>query len=137
MEPMKRKRARELAFINIFQYSFQDDMSEILEQFFEKYADCGDQEAYIRDVCELVVTHKSEIDALIEKYLVGWKIDRVSAAVLAVMRLAICEMLYREDIPIVISITEAVWLAERYEDEKAIPFINGVLGSLQKDLEGK
>ena len=73
------------------------------------------------------------IDAVIEKYAKGWKLSRISKVALAVLRMAICEMLYFEDIPVGVSINEAVELCKKYAAKEDASFVNGLLGSVSKE----
>ncbi len=72
---------------------------------------------------------QSMIDIYIEKYAKEWTVDRMSKVDLAILRLAMFEILYREDIPYSVSINEAVELAKKYSSEKSSSFINGILGN--------
>lgn len=75
------------------------------------------------------------IDGYINKASEGWKTTRLSKLSLCILRLAVYEMLYVEDIPAVISINEAVELSKKYDDPKAKAFINGVLNKVKNTLE--
>ena len=72
---------------------------------------------------------------MIEKYSTKWKLDRIVKVSLAILRMSISEMLYLEDIPVSVSINEAVELAKKYATEDDASFVNGVLGAVAKDLE--
>ena len=72
----------------------------------------------------------AEIDAAITPHLTRWTLDRISKPALALLRLAVYEILYNEDIPAGVAANEAVELAKKYCDEKDIAFINGVLGAV-------
>ena len=132
---MNRRKARENAFILMFEYKFQpDNIKWLLEDFFiEK--DAGDQKQYIRDAVEGAVENVKEIDALIAEYAKGWSIDRISAVCMAVMRLAIYEMKYMDSIPVNVSVNEAIALAKTYDGEESAPFINGILGNIKEVLK--
>lgn len=131
---MNRRKAREYAFILLFQYKFQpNDMPEILEDFFSQY-DAGQQSEYIRSAVEGTVENMQEIDGKIGEFSKGWGLDRLSAVTIAVMRLCVYEMYYFEDIPVNVSINEAVGLAREYEGEEAAPFVNGVLDTIKKSM---
>ncbi len=86
------------------------------------------QMAYIREIIEKTDKNLDEIDAVIERYSKDWKKERLSKTTLAILRCAICELLYT-DIPDSVSADEAVEQAKRYDSPKAAAFINGVLGS--------
>ena len=79
--------------------------------------------------------HISEIDEIIISHLDNWKPDRIAKTDLAILRNAVAEMLYSEDIPRNVSINEAVELAKKYGDEKAYAFVNSVLSKIDKSLK--
>ncbi len=139
---MSRKTAREDAFKLIFSSSLnKEECGDILDTFFDEVkgsdgeafakADKGDAE-YIRSVVEGVNEHREEIEGKISENLKGWKLERLSRVSVAVLKLAVYEMLYAEDVPASVAINEAVKLAQKFEDEKAGSFVNGVLGSIEK-----
>ena len=97
------------------------------DQIFQDYPD-EDQMSYIREIAEKSFAHREEIDAVIERYAKEWKIERISKTTLAILRCAICEILYT-DIPDSVSADEAVEQGKRYESPRAAAFINGILGS--------
>lgn len=129
---MNRRKAREYAFILLFEYKFQpDDIFNLMEAFFAEY-NAGDQEDYIRSVVEGVIGNIDEIDSLINEYSKGWSVDRISNVCLAVMRLAIYELKYVDSIPTNVSVNEAVNIAKTYDGDSAAPFINGILGNIKE-----
>lgn len=127
---MNRTKAREYAFILIFEYRFQPDaIDAILNDFIAEY-EPGEQKAYIEDVVTGVVRNRAEIDSKIEEVSKGWSTDRISCVSLAVLRLAVYEILNCADIPNAVSVNEAVALAKKYDGDEAAPFVNGILGSV-------
>lgn len=128
-EHMSRKAAREVAMRLLYQkdisstYSM-DALSMMMDEF---KIDKVDAE-YIDDVIYGADSNKSKIDEYIKRHVKGWRFDRISKIDLAILRLAIYEMIYMDDIPYKVSINEAVELAKLYGDEKSSSFINGVLG---------
>lgn len=84
---------------------------------------------YILNLSSLVIEKREEIDAYIERYAKGWRPERISKTALAVLRCAICEILYLEDVPASAAINEAVELSKNYDEPDTVAFINGVLGS--------
>lgn len=72
--------------------------------------------------------YRIQIDKYIEKYAHGWKVERISKTAIAVLRCAICEVMYMDDIPNSAAINEAVELAKGYDEPETVAFINGVLG---------
>jgi N utilization substance protein B len=78
--------------------------------------------------------HQATIDVLLQKYLQNWDLHRVAAVDRNVMRLAIYEMLHRDDIPPVVSINEAVDIAKKFSTQDSGKFVNGVLDKIRADL---
>ena len=75
----------------------------------------------------------AEIDARIDEFSHKWSRNRISRVALAVLRLAVYEMLYEEDIPVSVAINEAVELAKKYGGDEDSSFVNGVLGGISRD----
>ncbi len=132
---MERKKAREYAFVVLFQYKFQpDEVGDILADFFLQH-DVKKQGEYIGNIVSGVVKKVDEIDAKITEFSRGWTIDRIGAVSLAALRLGTYEILYRNDVPAAVAVNEAVNLTCEYAGEEAVSFVNGVLGSIQKQYE--
>ncbi len=126
---MNRRDARELAFVLLFELDFQkEDPLTFYEQ--ELALQALENDAYVEDAVSGVTAEKEKIDALIEKYGNGWKVKRIPRVSVAILRLAIYELKYREDIPYSVSINEAVELCKKYSDEKAPSFVNGILNAV-------
>ena len=104
-----------------------------MRDFFEKFPDAEEQREYIEDVVLKTAGSTEILDRKIEEFSKGWKADRISSVSLAVMRLAVYELLYRSDIPPVVAVSEAVSLAKKYEGEEAAPFVNGILDAILKE----
>ena len=84
---------------------------------------------------DAIKEHLPEIDELISANLDKWSFDRIAKTDLAIMRTAVAEMLYLENIPHAVSINEAVNLSKKYGEEKSYKFVNSVLGKIEKSLE--
>ena len=140
---MTRTTAREIAVQLGFSVVMTDDFADdTLDRFFDSehyatlagenplYSEYPDKKQmdYIRRVVQLIFDHRIEADAYIQKYARGWKVGRISRTATAIMRCAICEILYMDDIPNAAAINEAVQMAKGYENDDAVAFINGVLG---------
>lgn len=130
---MVRTELREHVFKMLFQIEFNepDEMPEHLKLYFEdlKHATDQDQE-YIRTKYEKIVPLVAEIDALINEKSTDWKTKRMNKVDLAILRLAVYEMKWDEDIPTGVAINEAVELAKRFSGPEGPAFVNGVLGRL-------
>lgn len=146
MNVMSRTQAREIALHLIFEMGFQQFEDENLNERLDEEimaSISGDialyagklneqQTAYIRSVVKGVAGRLSELDEIIGRYSRGWKVSRLSRMTSALLRLALYEMQYEEDVPVGVAINEAVQLAKVYDTEEAAAFINGVLGSFAR-----
>jgi len=130
---MKRKTARENAFILLFESVCKND--ETAEEIFTKATSERGLEVddYVKTVFFGAYENRAVIDAALEKHLVGWKKARVSYVARALLFLAGYEIMFATDIPARVSINEAVELSKKYDDDKAYAFVNGVLNALAKE----
>ena len=128
---MTRKMAREEAFILIFEKAFNDST---VEEILEIAADVRDlkPDDYIKTVFCGVFENLEEIDSVVSENAVGWKIARISKTALSVLRLAIYEIKYMEDIPEAVSVNEAVELCKKYATKEDASFVNGILSTVLK-----
>ena len=141
---MVRNTAREIAIHLSYELNFSSgEINELLEQRLspEGFAALAGesplyeelpgpkQTEYIRSLVSGVAMHQGELDGYIEKYAVGWKFSRIPMVAVAIMRVAMYEVMYRQDIPTSVAINEAVEIAKKYETEETVRFINGILGS--------
>ncbi len=131
---MTRREAREQAFILVFEKSFneQAQIDELiaLAKEFGVVEDDEFLEALVMKACE----KQEEIDERISVNAKGWKLNRISKVSLAILRLALAEILYFEDIPAGVSINEAVELAKKYATEEDASFVNGLLGTVARSV---
>lgn len=128
---MTRKQAREEAFILVFEKLFsQSEPDEILDLACEVRDLIPDD--YIKSVFLGVYSKVDEIDEIISTNAIGWKIERISKTALAVLRLAIFEIKYLDEIPVSVSINEAVELCKKYATKEDASFVNGILSTVAK-----
>lgn len=128
---MTRREAREQAFCLLFQETVSGDpVDDILRAAHEARDLVPD--SFTEGLCYGVEEHKEDIDRMIEGNLKGWNMRRVSKVALTLLRLAVYEMCYEKDIPVSVSINEAVELSKAYGGEGDPAYINGVLGSIAK-----
>lgn len=131
---MSRRTARESAFKAIYEIPFHVDEtpSDIINYCSKSEDNKLSAKAdvdYFLNVTSLCFENLLQIDKKISESLKDWTIDRISKIDLSIMRLAVCEILYIDDIPYQVSINEAVELAKKYSDDDSPAFINGVLAS--------
>lgn len=145
---MTRRELREHTFLLLFREEFhsQEEMEEQLDFYFDgiELTEDGESEAKYRMVsapqgeeAELtkkryheIISHKKEIDEQLSGSISGWKLERVGKVELAILRLAVYEMRYDEEVPEKVAINEAVELAKKFGADMAASFVNGVLAKL-------
>ena len=145
---MTRSNAREIAVHLIYACQCGEESSDsvLATRFAEDYYDglAGENEVYaempgakqkryITAVVKGVEEHRTELEATISKYSIGWNVNRISSLARAIMELAMYEALYLDDVPMNVAVHEAVLLAQKYEEPETVSFVNGVLGSFSRD----
>lgn len=148
---MSRRLARETAMKLLYQFEFNDDQKdEQMEKMFDlikegktdelvQFADNAEKieinvkdELFIRRIVEGVCLSRELINDIIRRHSVGWKLARIPLVELSILRIAIYEILYCDDIPVNVSINESIELAKKFCGDSAAPFINAVLGKIAK-----
>lgn len=132
---MKRTETRELAFKLIYSLEIQKTIEEEqVEIFFEENEiEKEEQKGYIKTIFEGIVQNKIDIEKLIESNLKEkWTMDRISKIDLAILKVAIYELIYSK-LPYKVAINEAVELAKKYGEDSSKSFVNGILASIVKD----
>lgn len=132
---MKRRELREQIFRMLFRVEFHgsEDMPEQLDMFFEdldadeEIRKTEQDERYIQEKFHNIVAKLEEIDASIDAVAEGWKTSRMSKVDLTLIRLAVYEIRFEEDIPTGVAINEAVELAKQYGSDSSPSFVNGIL----------
>ena len=134
---MTRRQAREQAFTLIFEKSFHPEITveEMISMAVEARYLQTDEFAVL--LAKTADEQQPEIDSIIENNAIGWKKDRISRVSLSLLRLALYEMLFIEEVPTNVSINEAVELAKLYASQEDAAFINGVLGAAARKLEAQ
>ena len=124
---MKRGNARELAIHLIYAREFTgDDPAQIISERLNK--------AYIDTVVSGVASRIEDLNAIIQKFSIGWDVSRISRLTRTIMQLALFEIQYVEDVPTGVAISEAVRIAKMYDGDDTGSFVNGILGSFARSL---
>lgn len=134
---MKRRRAREYALQILFQIDFKE--KEIANKDLEAFWSDKDVSEDIRKFTETLVKgtlqRLEEIDSKIEKVAENWILKRMAAVDRNILRFAAYEILYMKDIPLAVTINEAIEIAKKFSTSEAAPFINGILDKLAKEAD--
>lgn len=132
---MSRRMAREVALRTLFQLdSGHSDETAAFEFALETTPLAAGLTDFARELVTMALGHQTESDAIISTRSVDWKIDRLPRADRSILRLALGEMLANTDTPTGVIINEAVELANRYSTEESGRFINGLLGSVAREM---
>ena len=146
---MTRGSARELAIHLIYGRAFTGEEPEQVvsvrldKEYYEKLSEENDvysdrpsraQLRYIDSVVAGVANREEELNEQIQKFSIGWDISRISKLARCILQLAIYEILYVEDVPTGVAVSEAVRIAKKYDGDDAGSFINGILGSFSRSL---
>lgn len=146
---MTRGNARELAVHLIYSQSFTGDEPEQVvavrldKDYYKNLSEENDvyeerpsraQLRYIDTVVSGVSNRMEDLNAEIQKYSIGWDVSRISRLARSIMQLAIYEILYVEDVPTGVAVSEAVRLAKKYDGDDTGSFVNGILGSFARSL---
>lgn len=133
---MKRSEIREAAFLLTFEKLFTDDpVDSIIDTAYE--VDEFEMDEECEELFKAVNEKAAEIDDIIAKNSEKRQLSRIPKVSIAILRVAIYEMLYSEKVPNNVAISEAVLLAKKFTYTPDVKFINGVLGVIAKELENK
>ena len=146
---MTRANARELAVHLIYSQGFTGDEPDVVvatrleKEYYKLLSEENEvyeerpsrtQLAYIDNVVAGVANRQEMLNGEIQKYSIGWDVSRISRLARSVMQLAIFEILFVEDVPTGVAVSEAVRLAKKYDGHDTGAFVNGILGSFARSL---
>lgn len=132
---MSRKRARIGVMQALFSMDLNDDFStDKLDLFIENHEFQGDEVDYIKRTVPDILDKLDLVDETIEKNLKGWTMARLAKVDRQILRIAVYEFLYKDDIPEEVSINEAVEIGRLYSSDEAPKFINGILGTIYRSF---
>jgi transcription antitermination protein NusB len=128
---MNRRQAREKALQAIFQIEVgKTSPEDAIENVTE-----GVSDPFLHDLVTKTFDHLEEIDTVIKKYLIKWPFDRIGHVDKAIMRLAVSEFLYFKEIPVKVTLNEAIEMAKTFGDDDSRRFTNGVLSKIVNQEE--
>jgi N utilization substance protein B len=133
-----RHLSRTIAMQSLFEWDFngkQEDLQSITKNNIDQFASSLDDTDFVYQLTKGVVEKLPEIDAIIAKTAPEWPIDQITVVDRNVLRLGIYELMFLKEVPPKVAINEAVELAKSFGGESSGKFLNGVLGTLYKDIE--
>ena len=134
----RRRKSREFALQVLYQLNItKQDALQVLTQFEGHFLSHGEADEFLKRLVLGVLEHFSELDRLIEKYSENWRLDRINIIDRNILRMALFELLYCEEIPPKVTINEAIDLGKRYGSEDSGSFINGILDRIQNEVVRK
>ncbi len=131
----RENRAAAMQFIYMREINGDAPIADALEAFFSSKENGRQFYSFAEELIAGVAAHRAEIDKVISESATNWSTDRIAKVDLAILRLAVFELLFRDDIPPVVSINEAVDLAKEYSSAEARRFVNGVLDRVRGTLK--
>lgn len=134
----RRRKSREFALQVLYQLNItKQDVITALTQFQEHFLSNGEADEFLKRLVLGVLEHCQELDRLIEQYSENWHLDRINIVERNILRMALFELLYCEEIPPKVTINEAIDLGKRYGSEDSGSFINGILDRIQNEVVRK
>ncbi|MDX9872092.1 MAG: transcription antitermination factor NusB [Clostridia bacterium] len=132
---MKRHAVREQALKALFACDLgRNDPAAALEMLWAEEKTNEKARNFSRELVEGVTAKREELDPLLERYTLEWKLNRIATVDRNIMRLALFEMLYSAEVPRAVALDEAIELAKTFGSEESPRFINGILGKIIVDL---
>jgi len=132
----KRRKARESTLQILFQLEFNDrGLENIFESFWQEKRASKEIKEYCRWLVEGIVSHRKKIDQLIQSVSENWRIDRMALVDRNVLRIAVFELLYEENLAPAIVIDEAIEVSKKYSTEESATFVNGILDAVRRKIE--
>lgn len=134
---MNRRKAREHALQALFQREFGGAQSKLLavEELPGDSTEKSETEKFADELVRGTIGHLEEIDSVLKGAAENWELDRMAAVDRNILRFAVYEIRYRDDIPPAVTINEALEIAKKYSSIESVPFINGLLDKIAKDKE--
>ncbi len=134
----RRRKSREFALQVLYQLNItKEDANKALAQFQENFSPQEEVDPFLKRLVLGVLEHCRELDRLIEQYLENWRLDRINMIDRNILRMALFELLYCEEIPPKVTINEAIDLGKRYGSEESGNFINFILDRIQNEVVKK
>ena len=133
---MNRKLTREELMKLLYQMDMNDEFTlERAEKYLSTIDNLKIDKDYYNKTSRNFIENLNNINGLIKEYSSEWKLNRIAKIDIAIMRLAITEMKYDDDMPVSVSINEAIELCKKYSSDDSHKFINGILGNINRGIK--
>ena len=133
--PRRANRMATVQFLYQWEANKPDELLDSVSTFFSNQEENRDYYSFSESLVLGAIENISEIDEAISKQAKNWKFDRIAKVDLAVLRLALYELLFRDDIPPIVSINEAIDLGKTFSNLESKRFINGILDEVKKSIQ--
>ncbi|MBO8150963.1 MAG: transcription antitermination factor NusB [Candidatus Neomarinimicrobiota bacterium] len=134
----ERRAARELVLQALYAQELSDAPVSEVESYVIDESDLSEElKEFARKLFRTSVYHKDELDGYIKEKSLNWEFERIAVVDRLIMRMAICEFLYFDDIPPKVSISEAIEIAKKFSTENSSAFVNGILDAILREIVGK
>ncbi len=131
-----RRRSREHALQILYQVDVgQVDLESAIELFWDEVSEDDEGVLFASRVARGVARHQRQIDEIIERFSINWKLHRMPGVDRNILRIAVYELLHCPDIPVMVSINEAIEMGKRFSTGESGAFINGILDKISKNVE--
>jgi N utilization substance protein B len=131
-----RRRGRELALYALYAFEMtKNPLEQITKEVIESEEKNEGIISFAEELAKITISHSKDLDQLIERWAHNWEFSRIAIIDKLILRMAISEFLYFEDIPPKVSIDEAIEISKKYSTEQSGKFINGILDSVLNDLK--
>jgi N utilization substance protein B len=132
----KRRKARELVLKSLYSWEISENKpEEVFNDLLSKEELDASSELFAGELFKKVVENQKKIDGLIKENVQHWDFSRIAVVDKNILRMGICEILYIEDIPLKVSLDEAIEMAKKYSSEDSGSFVNGVLDAIAKKIK--
>ena len=136
-----RHLARTVAMQSLYLWDFNkiknEDLGKVVKKNIKEFAPNFEDEDFIKQIVRGVVENLEKIDSYITKYAPDWPLNQITVVDGNILRIGIYELIFNKDIPEKVAINEAIEIAKAYGGEASGKFVNGVLGAIYNDIEGK
>jgi N utilization substance protein B len=132
----KRRKARESTLQILFQLEFDNTKPEkVFDSFWKNRRATKEIKEHSRWLVDKITSHRENIDHLIQSVSTNWRISRMAIVDRNILRMAVCELLYEENLAPAIVINEAIEIAKKYSSEDGATFVNGILDAVRKEIQ--